>query len=64
VESPNIILSEAKLQRSPEGFRGEASFQSWISFSDLNKPEMFESLASCFAFRCSAALNLTTVFTG
>jgi hypothetical protein len=22
-------------------------------------PEMFESLASCFAFRCSASLNVT-----
>ena len=22
-------------------------------------PEMFESLASCFAFRCSASLNMT-----
>jgi len=24
-----------------------------------NKTEMFESLASCFAFRCSASLNMT-----
>ena len=26
------------------------------------KPEMFESLASCFAFRCSAPLNMTALF--
>jgi hypothetical protein len=26
---------------------------------DEEIPEMFESLASCFAFRCSASLNMT-----
>jgi hypothetical protein len=43
----SVILSEAKLQRSPESFRGEAR----LSISDHTKSEMFESLASCFAFR-------------
>jgi hypothetical protein len=27
--------------------------------SKRNLPEMFENLASCFAFRCSATLNMT-----
>src|SRR6266480_3266312 len=48
-----VILREAKLQRSPERFRGEAR----LSISDCSqqqpgrktgsKPKMFESLASC-----------------
>ena len=55
-----VILCEAKLQRSPESLRGEAR----LSISDqlLGHPsevEMFESLASCFVFRCSASLNMT-----
>jgi hypothetical protein len=45
---PAVILSEAKnlgsiLDHRPHG----------------NELEMFESLASCFAFRCSASLNMT-----
>jgi hypothetical protein len=28
------------------------------------KAQMFESLASCFAFRCSASLNITALLSG
>ena len=28
----------------------------------VSKSEMFESLALCFAFRCSASLNMTALF--
>ena len=39
----------------------ERSEQSQIRMDQRsgNRPEGFESLASCFAFRCSAALNIT-----
>jgi hypothetical protein len=59
-----VILSEAKLQRSPESFRGEGqAFHLGSVAPDRDvKPEMFESLASCFAFRCSALLNMTSRF--
>ena len=50
--SHNVILSEAK----------ESQDQFW-SAQKGTRPEMFESLASCFAFRCSASLNMTAVFT-
>ena len=56
--SHHVILSEAKLQRSPECFRGEArisiSDHFWMHPLQEEQTEMFESLASCFAFRCSA----------
>jgi hypothetical protein len=56
-----VIPSEAKLQRGGPGSRVQR-FQSRITFrycSPWNQPEMFENLASCFAFRCSASLNMT-----
>src|SRR5262249_59607176 len=60
--SDNVILSEAKLQRSGRSSRGQA-----FNLGSIFEPilpeekwiEMFESLASCFAFRCSASLNMT-----
>jgi len=59
--SCNVILSGAKLQRSRRRRRGQA-FNLWNN-SQLppndNSSEMFESLASCFAFRCIASLNMT-----
>jgi len=30
-----------------------------VAYSSQKESEMFESLASCFAFRCSASLNIT-----
>jgi len=30
-----------------------------VAYASQKKSEMFESLASCFAFRCSASLNMT-----
>src|SRR6266496_1069925 len=42
----------------------EQSEESRINFGSLpeqKRPEMFENLASCFAFRCSAPLNMTAV---
>ena len=38
--------------------RSEESLIIWLD-SARKQPEMFESLASCFAFRCSASLNMT-----
>src|SRR5205814_6244622 len=37
------------------------SFCAKRRISDHPKSKMFESLASCFAFRCSASLNMTNV---
>jgi len=58
---PDVVLSDAKLQRSSESFRGEArlsiSDQFGTESSIGNRPEMFEGLALCFVFRCSALLN-------
>ena len=52
-----VILSEAKLQRSGRSPRGQAfNLRPSLGLAD---PEMFESVASCFAFRCSALLNMT-----
>jgi hypothetical protein len=48
--SNNVILSEAKLQRSPESFRGEAR----LSISDqLRRTGDINQ-------RCFASLNMTT----
>src|SRR5437667_2064050 len=54
------VISKCHSERSeaatqPRKLRGEAR----LSISDQIRPEMFESLASCFAFRCSAPLNMT-----
>ena len=38
---------------------GEESLIMWQAQRIKDQPEMFESLASCFAFRCSASLNIT-----
>jgi hypothetical protein len=57
-----VILSEAKLQRSPENIRDEARLSISVICRPIargKKPEMFESLASCFGFRCRASLNMT-----
>jgi hypothetical protein len=52
-----VILSGAKLQRSGRSPRGQAfNLRSSLGLADS---EMFESLASCFAFRCNASLNMT-----
>ena len=45
-----VILSEAKNLGSNSEM-----------IHNRNGPEMFESLASCFAFRCSASLNMTAL---
>jgi hypothetical protein len=37
--SRNVILIEAKLQRSPESFRGEPGFQSLINLGPIRKPK-------------------------
>jgi hypothetical protein len=53
----NVILSKAKLQRSARSLRGQA-FNLGSNFGESYKcrqTEMFESLASCFAFCCSAS---------
>src|SRR5205809_7772182 len=50
----HVILSEAKLQRSGRSPRGQVFNLGLIA---ALYTEMFESLASCFAFRCSASLN-------
>jgi hypothetical protein len=57
-----VILSEAKLQRSGRSPRGQAFDLGSVAPDRDIKPEMFESLASCFAFRCSASLNITSRF--
>jgi len=50
-----VILSEAKLQRSGRSPRGQAlNLRSFLIPQKEQYPEMFESLALCFAFRCSA----------
>jgi hypothetical protein len=43
-----------------EGFR----INFWTDPPNGNKPEMFESLASCFAFHCSVLLNMTALCKG
>ena len=50
----HVLLSGAKLQRSGRRPRGRASN---LGLNAAGYTEMFESLASCFAFRCSASLN-------
>jgi hypothetical protein len=54
---------DARQPRSQEGCVPQSgiAFHSGSDFG-LNKPEMFESLASCFAFRCSASLNMRAAF--
>ena len=53
LQSHDVILSEAMLQRSGRSPRGQAFNLRLNSGSadNENGPEMFESLASCFAFR-------------
>jgi hypothetical protein len=48
----DVILSEAK------------NLGSSLPVRQPEQPEMFESLASCFAFRCSVSLNMTAIFFG
>ena len=48
--SSNVILSEAK------------NLGLFLDCPPRNESEMFESLASCFAFRSSAPLNMTALF--
>src|SRR5947207_10759408 len=57
-----VILCEAKLQRSPNAFGARPGFQSRIQRANAvsgKRSEMFESLASCFAFHSSTSLNMT-----
>jgi hypothetical protein len=49
-----VILSEAKLQRRPRG-----QVFNLILSGSVRKLEMFESLASGYAFRSSLSFNMT-----
>ena len=53
--------SEAATQRTKSARPG---FQSLVIVASdaCSNTEIFESLASCFAFRCSASLKMTALF--
>jgi hypothetical protein len=54
----------AKAHRVAASESGDERVQSPIISGPIaaDKSEMFESLASCFAFRCSASLNMIALF--
>jgi hypothetical protein len=64
-QSTIVILSEAKNPATSINFELNLSGQIYSLFTAKPAPVinssgwMFESLASCFAFRCSASLNMT-----
>jgi hypothetical protein len=64
----SLILSfsaKRSCNAAPKAFGARPGFQSRINLEQSSQgkwTKMFESLASCFAFRCSASLNMTEPF--
>jgi hypothetical protein len=58
----NVILSGAKLNAADEVREARLSISDHFRGNHPEIDKMFESLALCLAFRCSASLNMTTLF--